>query len=66
MSRLVSWNSHVSSRGPYPRLGNSHVSSRGIATSRLVENIFSTENTGIIHAKYRVMPRVQTRVEMKL
>ena len=58
MPRLVSWKYHVSSRG--------NATSRGNPTSRLVEISISTGKIGTLHAKYRVLPRVSTRVKMKL
>ena len=52
MPRLVSWKCHVSSRGN--------------PTSRLVEISISMGKIGTLHAKYRVLPHVSTRVKMKL
>ena len=34
--------------------------------TRLVENIISTANFGILHVKYLVLPRMSTHVEVKL
>ena len=58
MPRFFSWKCHVSTRG--------NATSREKATSRRVEISISTEELGYTHAKYRVLPRVDTRVKVKL
>ena len=64
MPRFFSWKCHVSTRGN--ATSREKATCRGNATSRRVEISISTEELGYTHAKYRVLPRVDTRVKMRL
>ena len=64
MPRFFSWKCHVSTRGN--ATSREKGTYRGNAMSRRVEISISTEDLSYTHAKYRVLPRVDTRVKMKL
>ena len=56
---LVSWKYHIPSNGIA-------VTSCGNPTSRVMEILITMANFGILHMKYRMLPRVSAHVQMKL